>query len=264
MAASDGNTSGGLPVRRITINQLIGFNMMWFRKAAGMTQEALGQRLGGWSGASVSAAERSWEGTRIRKFDADEVVKIADALGVPLIALFLPPPDAGTAVDYYSDFGGPSPAALQDLLPLMTSEYRGHETPAMTAYRERLFALGDSMATDHPVALAVLSRARQAVDDIFTSGRREAQQVTSDARARAESLELDAQERHRKAMGSLIQSREELERRVDDLRKFEREYRLRLIAYLEGQLADLRAGVADSGIFPAIPPAPPGGENAQP
>ena len=73
-----------------------------------------------------------------------------------------------------------------------------------------------------------------------------------DARARAESLERDAQERHRQAMGSLVQQREELERRVDDLRAFEREYRSRLKAYLEGQLRDLEAGAADSGTFPAV------------
>ena len=56
-------------------------------------------------------------------------------------------------------------------------------------------------------------------------------------------LELDAQERHRQAMGSLVQTREELERRVDDLRAFEREYRSRLQAWLEGQVRDLLAGV---------------------
>jgi hypothetical protein len=51
-------------------------------------------------------------------------------------------------------------------------------------------------------------------------------------------------------MGSLVQQREELERRVDDLRAFEREYRSRLKAYLEGQLRDLEAGATDSGTFP--------------
>ena len=57
-------------------------------------------------------------------------------------------------------------------------------------------------------------------------------------------------------MGSLVQSREELERRVDDLRAFEREYRSRLKAYLEGQLRDLEAGAADSGVFPAVVTGP--------
>jgi DivIVA domain-containing protein len=97
-----------------------------------------------------------------------------------------------------------------------------------------------------------LGRARREADDILTKARRQSEQTLSDARARAESLERDAQERHRQAMGSLVQSREELERRVDDLRAFEREYRSRLKAYLEGQLRDLEAGAADSGVFPAI------------
>jgi DivIVA domain-containing protein len=102
-----------------------------------------------------------------------------------------------------------------------------------------------------------LNRARREADDVLTKARRQAEQITGDARARAESLERDAQERHRQAMGSLVQQREELERRVDDLRAFEREYRSRLKAYLEGQLRDLEAGVTDSGTFPVVPSAPP-------
>src|ERR1700689_4932081 len=97
-----------------------------------------------------------------------------------------------------------------------------------------------------------LGRARREADDILGKARRQAEQITGDARARAESLERDAQERHRQAMGSLVQTREELERRVDDLRAFEREYRSRLKAYLEGQLRDLEAGVTDSGTFPTV------------
>jgi DivIVA domain-containing protein len=96
-----------------------------------------------------------------------------------------------------------------------------------------------------------LGRARREADEVLTKARRQAEQITGDARARAESLERDAQERHRQAMGSLVQTREELERRVDDLRAFEREYRSRLKAYLEGQLRDLEAGVTE-GAFPPV------------
>ena len=97
-----------------------------------------------------------------------------------------------------------------------------------------------------------LGRARREADEVLTKARRQAEQITGDARARAESLERDAQERHRQAMGSLVQTREELERRVDDLRAFEREYRSRLKAYLEGQLRDLEAGVTDNASFPSM------------
>jgi DivIVA domain-containing protein len=101
-----------------------------------------------------------------------------------------------------------------------------------------------------------LGRARREADDILNKARRQAEQITGDARARAESLERDAQERHRQAMGSLVQQREELERRVDDLRAFEREYRSRFKAYLEGLLRDLEAGASDTGGFRAMGTSP--------
>lgn len=58
-------------------------------------------------------------------------------------------------------------------------------------------------------------------------------------RARAEALERDSQERHRQALASLVQTREDLERRVDDLRVFEREYRTKLQAFMEAQFLEL-------------------------
>jgi DivIVA domain-containing protein len=143
--------------------------------------------------------------------------------------------------------------------PVMMSSPRPAEDNMDTA--ARVLALAQQTA-DQAIADArreadeTLGRARREADDILTKARRQAEQVTSDARARAESLERDAQERHRQAMGSLVQSREELERRVDDLRAFEREYRSRLKAYLEGQLRDLEAGAADSGVFPAVGSGP--------
>ncbi|HET7014019.1 MAG TPA: DivIVA domain-containing protein [Streptosporangiaceae bacterium] len=139
----------------------------------------------------------------------------------------------------------------QPMTPMKSSAEDNMDTAA------RVLALAQQTA-DQAIADArreadeTLSRARREADDLLTKARRQSEQITSDARARAESLERDAQERHRQAMGSLVTSREELERRVDDLRAFEREYRSRLKAYLEGQLRDLEAGAADSGVFPAV------------
>ncbi|MFI6478063.1 DivIVA domain-containing protein [Nonomuraea sp. NPDC050663] len=109
-----------------------------------------------------------------------------------------------------------------------------------------------------------VTRARREADDILTKARRQAEQVIGDARARAETLERDAQERHRQAMGSLVQTRDELERKVEELRSFEREYRSRLKLYLENQLQELSAGgeVGGSGGFGAISGGPSGGAPA--
>src|SRR5215472_14756569 len=163
----------------------------------------------------------------------------------------------------------PEPEMLAPEPMLAEPEPVRRPEPVMSMHTEdnmdtaaRVLALAQQTA-DQAIADArreadeTLGRARREADDILGKARRQSEQITSDARARAESLERDAQERHRQAMGSLVQQREELERRVDDLRAFEREYRSRLKAYLEGQLRDLEAGVTDSGTFPVIPPGPP-------
>jgi hypothetical protein len=51
----------------------------------------------------------------------------------------------------------------------------------------------------------------------------------------------EAQEKSRKTLGALEQQRSVLERKVEQLRGFERDYRARLKAYIEGQLRDLDA-----------------------
>lgn len=101
-------------------------------------------------------------------------------------------------------------------------------------------------------AARVLALAQQTADQAIAEARNEANKIVSEARAkaeaidresraRAEALERDAQEKHRQAMGNLDQQRQILERKVEDLRQFEREYRSRLRSYFEGQLRQLEA-----------------------
>jgi DivIVA domain-containing protein len=149
--------------------------------------------------------------------------------------------------------------------PVMSTEQERRPEPAMTGAPPahnmesiaRVLSLAQQTA-DQAVADArreaseTLGQARREASDILGKARHQAEQITNDARARSENLDRDAQERHRQALGSLIHQREELERKVDDLRIFEREYRSRLMAYLESQLRDLEAGAASSGGFPAV------------
>jgi transcriptional regulator with XRE-family HTH domain len=141
-----GSAYADLPGRHVTISQLVAYNMARFRKAAGLTQEELGERLGGWSGASVSAAERSWDGKRIRKFDADEIVNIAMTLDMPVVALFLPPEDDGVDVRYLFDLPGESAISSSnsrtaaDLFMYLLSEPDDDDTPPAKAYRQRYIA----------------------------------------------------------------------------------------------------------------------------
>jgi len=118
---------------------LIGYNVAFFRQASALTQEQLGERLG-WTNVAVSAAERSWSGKRVRKFDADEVLALALALSVPLIALFLPPLDDGDP-DFYA-FAGPKGGLndMGDLVALAVMPDSEDDEPPMDAYRDRLRA----------------------------------------------------------------------------------------------------------------------------
>ena len=63
--------------------------------------------------------------------------------------------------------------------------------------------------------------------------------MTREARAKADALERDARQRHQEAMGGLDAKRTALQKHIEELKQFEREYRTRLKAYLESQLRDL-------------------------
>jgi transcriptional regulator with XRE-family HTH domain len=97
-----GSAYADLPGHHLTVNQVVAWNLIYFRKAAGLTQDELGERIG-WSKAIVSAAERSWDGKRVRAFTADDIVAIAAALAIPIIAMFLPPEDDGVNLRYLID-----------------------------------------------------------------------------------------------------------------------------------------------------------------
>jgi transcriptional regulator with XRE-family HTH domain len=125
-----------LPERRVTLNMLVGYNMTFFRKAAGLTQEELGTRLG-WTNVAVSAAERSWDGKRLRKFDADELASIAQALHVPISALFLPPEDDLRDCRYVVAGDDSAPADMRTLLSYAMSDPPGDSSPSMAAYEQR-------------------------------------------------------------------------------------------------------------------------------
>jgi len=112
--------------------------MTHFRRAAALTQEELGELLG-WSKAIVSAAERSWDGKRIRQFTVDDVAALARAFGIPLAALFLPPEDDGDKKRYVLRLTEKDAERLTmtDLTWLALTDNE-NESPVMNIYRNRL------------------------------------------------------------------------------------------------------------------------------
>ena len=275
LKSSGGLTQGqraDLPVWRVTVNSIVALNMAYFRKAADLTQEELGERIG-WGKSVVSTAERSSDAKRVRSFSAEDLIAISTALGVPLAALFLPPEDHGTAVRYVLDGPGHKHLEVTDLLAYVSPAYGG-DSPVMDAYRKRNIAAGASLlaavrqaglhlaagdgalgnlgadeacetVAKSPVPIdqqiadtndgsdRTFERAASDTGATIADARREATRIIGDAQERAAALMRDVNE--------VIRHRSELEERVGDLRNFERSYRTRLQVFFEGQLRELYA-----------------------
>lgn len=99
-------------------------------------------------------------------------------------------------------------------------------------------------------AAGLLAMAQQMHDKHVQDGMDQRDKIIAEAQIEASSLVNDAQEKSRKTLGALEQQRSVLERKVEQLRGFERDYRSRLKAYIEGQLRDLesRGSVANAEI----------------
>ena len=72
-----------------------------------------------------------------------------------------------------------------------------------------------------------------------SEARTKAERVESDAHTRSQRLDHETAERRNQLFGDLEKERDQLTTEVDELRAFEREYRARLKAYFENQLAAL-------------------------
>lgn len=132
--------SDALPQHEITVNQIVAWWIAHYRREAGLTQAQLGERLG-WPQHRVSEAERSWNGKRTREFDAHTLAGLALALGVPIAALLLPPPDDRRGIEYVTrPPGRDKPVTMAELLEYAVMSDSDLEGNAITDYRQRFRA----------------------------------------------------------------------------------------------------------------------------
>ncbi len=107
-------------------------------------------------------------------------------------------------------------------------------------------------------AAGMLALAQKLHDEYVRNGEQQRDRIVNEAREHAQRLVREAEEKQRQTLGSLEQERSLLERKIDELRAFEREYRSRLKSYLEGQLRELEqkaAVVPNRGPQNTLPPA---------
>jgi cell division septum initiation protein DivIVA len=96
----------------------------------------------------------------------------------------------------------------------------------------------------------MLALAQKLHDEHVEAGKAERNKIVSAAQEHAARLVREAEAKQRETLGTLEEERAALQRKVEQLRNFEREYRSRLKAYLEDQLKQLEAKASAGGSAP--------------
>ena len=88
-------------------------------------------------------------------------------------------------------------------------------------------------------AQAAAEEARRNAEKIVRDAQARADSIAAEAKANAEQLNLQAQQRYDDVVGSLGVKRAALQEQIEALEHFDREYRGRLMAFMQGQLRAL-------------------------
>ncbi|HET9901440.1 MAG TPA: DivIVA domain-containing protein [Actinomycetes bacterium] len=181
---------------------------------------------------------------RLREgYDEDEVDAFLDEVEAELTRLYKESADlraqlATAQTRPQSKSAPPVPAApAREAAPVQAAASAGDGADAAT----RILQLAQRTADE------AVSEARSKSDRIINEARGQADKMLSEARSRSETMDREGRERQQAMVGSLEQQRVDLERQVENLRAFEREYRTRLKSYLESQLRDLDVRGDDIG-----------------
>ncbi|WNM26217.1 DivIVA domain-containing protein [Demequina capsici] len=99
----------------------------------------------------------------------------------------------------------------------------------------------------------MVAMAQKLQDEYVRAGEEERDRIIDDARAKAEEIVRHAESDASTRMDQLAHERSSVERKIDDLRRFERDYRARLKTYLENLLGDLDHGGVPTGVAASGP-----------
>ncbi len=221
-----------------------------------------------------------------RGYDEDEVDAFLDLVEAELARLIQENTDLRTRVESLEqqqlaapvDAGGDL-RRLESLGPLSPPPLREQTSPGgdQNVHAARVLGLAQEMADRltgeaKAEADAMLSHARTKSEQLLAEARAKAEGMVGEARTRSEtmlndarskaetlerqsrdkaaSLERDAAAKHTEIIAGLSQEKGLLEKKIDELRTFERGYRTRLKTYLDSQLREL------GGIGSAAPADP--------
>lgn len=96
-------------------------------------------------------------------------------------------------------------------------------------------------------AAGVLALAQELHDKYVAEGREEGDRILAEANAESTRIIREAEEQHNRTLTKLEQERGLLERKISELRDFERDYRSRMKSYLESLLSNVESGQTGAG-----------------
>jgi DivIVA domain-containing protein len=197
-----------------------------------------------------------------RGYDEDEVDAFLDLVEAELARLIEENNDLKAQVDeMQSKPGGPPVQAIHTapppvaVAPAPPPPVMQSSEPPDHGQAVKMLALAQETAEKYVAdakteADRLVAEARTKSDQVVSESRAKAEALLADARTRSESMERDArgkaqalvndaERKHNELVAGLEQKKGVLEKRIEELRTFEREYRIRLKSYLETQLRDL-------------------------
>ncbi|HKG51459.1 MAG TPA: DivIVA domain-containing protein [Actinomycetales bacterium] len=153
----------------------------------------------------------------------------------------------------------PAPAAQAPAAQAPAAQAPAAQAPAAQAPAAQAPAAQAPAASGPESAAGMLVLAQRLHDEYVQAGKDEGAKIVSEAQEHATRLVHEAEERQRRTLGDLERNRQVLERKVEELRSFEREYRARLKAYLENQLRELETRAPVAGRTPGAAGSADGG-----
>lgn len=182
--------------------------------------------------------ERTFETTRFRDgYDQDEVDNFLDEIVTEFRSVIAEKERLEARV---AELEAGAPAA-----PAVASAPAPESTPAQVVEAPAAPAEPDASASAVS-SEGLLALAQRVHDEHVAEGQRRKDELVAEAEGQAKEIETAATKRRadlekefEKTKSALEQEKSDLETKIDELKTFERDYRLRLRGYIESQLRDL-------------------------
>ena len=101
---------------------------------------------------------------------------------------------------------------------------------------------GESGGQGPAAASGMLELAQRLHDEHVANGKAEGERIVTEARSTGQQIVREAEDQRNRTLAQLEKERSALEQKIDELRRFESDYRTRLKSYLQNLLANVEDG----------------------